>query len=198
MDDARSRHPGPAALAVVGVLKASAVCGFFTLYLTVMTLAMLSPTVFDLVMGIVGLRFPESPPKEIHLLLNMNLCGLVPTAVMAARTAIYGEWTRVNRAFFLAMFGANACPYRVASPYRFRSIASSKHCLRVIAGNTPPESGSPKSCAPVIQLSLKLSSPAAVSGGCESPSMCPISCTAIRGHVQLGSAARFVFTVAKR
>ena len=81
--------------------------GCFAIYLAVMTLAMLSPAVFDLVMGLVGLRFPRDAPREIHLLVNMNLCGLVPTAVMAARTALYGEWTPINRAFFLWMLGAN-------------------------------------------------------------------------------------------
>jgi hypothetical protein len=81
--------------------------GFFTIYLCVMAAAMLSPAVFDIVMGSVGLRFPEAQTPEIRLLVNMNLCGLVPTAFMAARTAIRGEWMRPNRAFFLVMLGAN-------------------------------------------------------------------------------------------
>ena len=80
---------------------------FFAFYLMVMILAMLSPRVFDLVMGMVGLRFPEAATRELHLLVNMNLCGLVPTTVMAARTGLSGEWTRVNRAFFVSMLGAN-------------------------------------------------------------------------------------------
>lgn len=81
--------------------------GFFAVYLTIMTAAMLSPRAFNLVMGMVGLSWPGTTPRELHLLVNMNLCGLIPTAFMAARTAILGEWTRINRAFFLCMLGAN-------------------------------------------------------------------------------------------
>ena len=60
---------------------------FFFVYLSVVAGAMLWPRVFDGVMGLVGLSWPASPFRELHLLANMSLCGLVPTAFMAVRTA---------------------------------------------------------------------------------------------------------------
>lgn len=103
--------------------------GFFCLYLTVMTLTMLSPTVFGFVFGGFGLAWPAAPNPELSLLANMNLCGLVPMAFMAGRAGFAGCWTTLDRGFFLVMLGANLA----ANAW---SVGMTPEMIRVFAPDT--------------------------------------------------------------
>lgn len=108
--------------------------GVFTIYLMVMVAAIMWPAAFDIVMGVTNLRWADfsglSTGGELNLALmrNMILCGLIPTAYMAARVAFFGKWTALDRGFFLCMLGGNL----VVNVW---SIASNSAMAKVVAGD---------------------------------------------------------------
>jgi hypothetical protein len=103
-------------------------CGIFAVYLAVMAAALVWPSVFDAVMGVVGVAWPRPASHTDMLLANMALCGGVPAAFLAAHTALVGAWDATVRGYFLVFLFTNLAANAL-------SIARDSAFLGILAGD---------------------------------------------------------------